>query len=116
MHAFSYKMPPQTVEEQVYDERTGLKKKRYINKARHYGFSLQMLGHGHPPGKVPMEPEPAVAERVPALDQNILTKLKKVRPSRGTRLTPALGGTSDVDEMGLTLSFHRRRAEHDRNV
>jgi len=71
-------MPPQTVEEEVYDERTGQPKKRYINKARHMGYSLQLIGFGHPIGEVPSEPEQAIKDRLGTLNQAILEKLRKV--------------------------------------
>jgi general transcription factor 3C polypeptide 5 (transcription factor C subunit 1) len=65
-------MNAQTVEERVWDEETGEYKNRYVNKSRISGWAVPVIGHGHP---VPQEPDVAVKEMIPKLDEKLHRRL-----------------------------------------
>jgi len=72
-------MNAQTVEEKVWDEEAGVYKSRYVNKSRVSGWAVPVIGHAHP---VPTEPEPAVKDMIPRLEQHIYHRLIELMEQR----------------------------------
>lgn len=78
---YNFKLSQATQLTDYQDPMTGEVKQRYYNTARHIGFSPIVVGHLHPLGEIPKEPEGKVRQRMPKLNQEILEKMKGVCPS-----------------------------------
>lgn len=79
----------------MWDDDLGDYKVRLVNKTRASGFSVPVIGHGHP---VPTEPEAAVKARHPHINGEILKKLQDLMDRRPVWLRYALlAHFSDAD-------------------
>ena len=78
---YNYKQPFATGITEVQDPMTGEIKQRYHNMTRVHGFAPITIGHLHPLGEVPKEPEPRIKGKVPKLDKDLLGKMQRVGTS-----------------------------------
>lgn len=79
---YNYKQPFATGITEVQDPMTGEIKQRYHNMTRVQGFAPITIGHLHPLGEVPRDPEPKIKGKVPKLNKELLGKMRRVSDSR----------------------------------
>lgn len=82
---YNYRQPHATAVMEYHDPATGEIKERYYNTSRIHGFAPIVIGHLHPLGEVPKEPEPKIKGKVPKLNKDLLNKMKQVGPRPGAR-------------------------------
>jgi general transcription factor 3C polypeptide 5 (transcription factor C subunit 1) len=75
---YNFKLSQATALTDYQDPYTGEIKQRYHNTARQVGFAPIVIGHLHPLGEVPQEPEAKVKTRMQKLDQELLGRIRQV--------------------------------------
>ncbi|KAK4686342.1 general transcription factor 3C polypeptide 5 (transcription factor C subunit 1), partial [Tremellales sp. Uapishka_1] len=100
----TFKLAPQTVEEDFYDERTGETRKRYVNKSRAVGFGVQTIGYQHAHGDVPLGPVDVVKQRMSKLSQEILEKLRRLLEARPVWMRSSLLSNFTEQEKSIIVN------------
>lgn len=75
---YNYRQPHATSIMEYHDPMTGEIKQRYYNTSRIHGFAPITIGHLHPLGEVPKDPEPKIKGKMPKLNRDLLAKMKQV--------------------------------------